>query len=92
MLRSFVLRHPGTCTGMFWRPNPDNAKEKQVGGTDWPRNGAVLTGLVHSLKKDNMDWLQVTSWKQSGSEDVVKAEGLWMPFEQGGLLLHEIEN
>jgi hypothetical protein len=91
--RTFVLRHPGHCTGMFWRRNPKPtaaASEDQVGGGDWPRNGSVLKGIVHSKLADGMDWLEVSAWTQAGSKkEVTGCGGLWMPFEQGGLLLHE---
>eukprot|EP00957_Ditylum_brightwellii_P028486 2150811-Ditylum_brightwellii.AAC.1 len=43
-LESYKLRHPGTCSGMFWRkdPRPDASSRKQKGGEDWPRNGSIL--------------------------------------------------
>ena len=86
----FELRHPGTCSGMFWRkdPRPDQLKCKQKGNKDWPRNGSILEGMVHELP--DMKWLQVVQWKQAGSSTwITGCEGLWMQFEQGGLLLHK---
>ena len=93
---------------MFWRRNPQlgNNQEKQVGGDDWPRNGAFLKGKVHKLP--DMDWLEVEEWKQvrklsntlqninnlsihfqvGSTKWVTGCVNLWMPFEQGGLLLH----
>lgn len=39
----------GSCTGVFWRGDPYKG-----GGppdnNDWPRNGALLKGIVHSVK------------------------------------------
>jgi len=85
--RVFKLQHPGTCTGMFWRNNPDG-QEKQLGGDDWPRNGSLLKGIVHT--RPDMRWLQVSAWKPAETNDWIHGcKGLWMPFEQGGLLLHE---
>lgn len=38
-----------------------------------------------------MDWLEVFEWKQDGSSTWEKdCTGIWMPFEQGGLLLHKL--
>ncbi|KNC77394.1 hypothetical protein SARC_10145 [Sphaeroforma arctica JP610] len=84
----YVMKHPGHCTGMFWRPNPQDSKQKQIGGDDWPRNQSRLIGTKQTL--GGQDWLEVTSWVQAGKQQwSVGCEGLWMPFEQGGLLLHE---
>ena len=76
---------------MFWRDDPrkDVTRVPQVGGNDWPRNGAILNGQVHQLP--NMKHLQVDSWKQAKSKEwIINCQGLWMPFEQGGLLLHKV--
>eukprot|EP00122_Pirum_gemmata_P009766 Pgem_evm1s9013 len=88
----FTLKHPGSCTGMFWRGNPDSkGKEKQSGNKEWPRNGSLLKGKIH--EKSDMKWLEITSWKQANKEVwVYDCVGLWMPFEQEGLLLHECNN
>mmetsp|Transcript_16743 Transcript_16743/g.28927 ORF Transcript_16743/g.28927 Transcript_16743/m.28927 type:complete len:130 (+) Transcript_16743:2101-2490(+) len=90
MSESYKLQHPGSCTGMFWREDPrkDVKKEKQVGADDWPRNGSILTGKTH--KVDGEDWLEVNSWKQANSETKIDSKGTWMPFQQGGLLLHKL--
>ena len=86
---SFKLQHPGKCTGMFWRSNPDGSKGTQKGGEDWPRNGSVLTGTVH--ERSDMKWLEVSEWTPAGASTAIKGcEGLWMPFEQGGPLLHQL--
>eukprot|EP00054_Salpingoeca_dolichothecata_P023414 m.156110 g.156110 ORF g.156110 m.156110 type:complete len:118 (-) comp24676_c0_seq5:733-1086(-) len=88
MTETFTLQHPGTCTGMFWRKNPDNDGEKQQGGDDWPRNGSLLTGTVH--QKSDMKWLEVSKWQPAGTSKWIEdCKGLWMPFEQNGLLLHK---
>jgi hypothetical protein len=82
MSETFMLKHPGSCTGMYWRGNPDNKdKGKQVGGDDWPRNGSLLRGTVHS--RSDMKWLEVTAWRPANkSEWIEGCQGLWMPFEQ----------
>eukprot|EP00053_Salpingoeca_punica_P002867 m.39924 g.39924 ORF g.39924 m.39924 type:complete len:97 (+) comp11823_c0_seq1:52-342(+) len=87
---TFKLQHPGTCTGMFWRtdPRPGQTPVSQLGGADWPRNGSLLHGYVHTLP--DMKWLQVTKWRPVGTAVWIVGQGLWMPFEQGGLLLHEV--
>ncbi|KAJ9435367.1 hypothetical protein DIPPA_11717 [Diplonema papillatum] len=92
--KSFVLKHPGHCTGMFWRHRADRVIEGGANsGDDWPRNGAVLKGFVRDVG-DKFWWLQVTDWRQSGHKKEWHSEcrGLWMPSEQGGLLLHEIHS
>jgi len=74
---------------MFWRSNPDNADESQSGNSEWPRNGSLLTGAVH--ERQDMKWLEVSQWKQAGKDEwISKCTGIWMPFEQGGLLLHSV--
>ena len=86
----FELRHPGSCTGMFWRGNPTTGAG--AAGRDWPRNGSLLRGKVHKKIKGD-DWLEVSEWQQAGTKGFVSGEGknLWMPFSQGGTLLHEIK-
>eukprot|EP00741_Cyanophora_paradoxa_P021446 tig00021352_g20703.t1 len=82
----FVLRHPGSCTGMYWRKDP------KTGGTfagppEWPRNGAILRGIVHETPTGK--FLQVSEYKQAGATSFEKTpDGTFMPFDQGGLLLH----
>mmetsp|Transcript_23306 Transcript_23306/g.65454 ORF Transcript_23306/g.65454 Transcript_23306/m.65454 type:complete len:91 (-) Transcript_23306:96-368(-) len=85
----YKLQHPGSCTGMFWRNHPGNVAESKSGGDDWPRNGSLLRGTVHEEFGD-MKWLSVSSWKQSGASEWIESSGLWMPFEQGGPLLHKV--
>mmetsp|Transcript_26284 Transcript_26284/g.64892 ORF Transcript_26284/g.64892 Transcript_26284/m.64892 type:complete len:117 (-) Transcript_26284:430-780(-) len=81
----FTLIHPGTCTGMFWRDDPRGAKHS---GTHppWPRNGAVLKGVQHTVK--GTEWLECVEYRQRGSQDWKACTGCWIPFHQGGLLLH----
>eukprot|EP01115_Flamella_aegyptia_P014115 TRINITY_DN784_c0_g1_i3.p1 TRINITY_DN784_c0_g1~~TRINITY_DN784_c0_g1_i3.p1 ORF type:complete len:93 (-),score=27.73 TRINITY_DN784_c0_g1_i3:174-452(-) len=90
MSETFVLQHPGSCSGMFWRKDPRGVDSIQKGGNDWPRNKSLLEGHTHKNLSDDMDWLEVTRWKQAGSEEWVEdCQNLFMPFEQGGLLLHK---
>jgi hypothetical protein len=75
---------------MFWRADPRGSSAPQSGGGDWPRNGSILKGIVHAKLQGGMDWLEVSEWQQAGaSKPVTGCRGLFMPFEQGGLLLHE---
>lgn len=84
---AFKLQHPGTCTGMFWRGDPRSSGSAPSG--EWPRNGSILHGHVHKDVGGD-DWLQVTEWSQAGKTSLSKAPGAWMPFHQGGLLLHAV--
>lgn len=46
---TFELRHPGSCTGMYWRPNPNTkTKEKQEGTSHGATNH-------FAKKKKNVD-------------------------------------
>lgn len=80
---------------MFWRAAPPGLKHSVEGKQpDWPRNGAVLRGVVHELPEkhdDNKLWLEVVAFQQAGAEGFEPAPGCWMQFEQGGLLLHKVE-
>ena len=92
----FKLQHPGTCTGMHWRSAPAGLTHRLAGAQpDWPRNGAVLRGIVHELAKaeeGNTQWLEVIEYSPTGEMDAfIPAPGCWMPFTQGGLLLHPVE-
>lgn len=89
---SFTMKHPGHCSGMYWRADPSSGKPSFTGPPDWPRNGAVLRGNVreYPLKPENsFKWLEVTEYQQSGSKEWVSTPNCWMQFDQGGLLLHE---
>jgi hypothetical protein len=89
-METFLLKHPGSCSGMFWRDDPHPSKKgPKSGGDNWPRNGSLLMGNVHTDLPD-MKWLEVDAWKPAGkSQWITQCQGLWMPFEQGGLLLHK---
>ena len=55
-LPAFRLKHPGTCTGMYWRPHPPGAPEHRIPGSraqrpPWPRNGSILIGEMHQLDR-----------------------------------------
>jgi len=85
---------------MYWRSAKDfNLKYDGpiTGGQEWPRNGSVLKGTVHDnvrgLKENGTKCIEVSEWKQSGSEVWIQASGLFMPFDvgRGGPLLHKIE-
>mmetsp|Transcript_9826 Transcript_9826/g.11796 ORF Transcript_9826/g.11796 Transcript_9826/m.11796 type:complete len:269 (+) Transcript_9826:119-925(+) len=72
-------RSPG-CTGMFWRADPRPGKVAKVGNDNWPRDGASLKGIVHTVKGNK--WLECKEIQQQGSEAWEKCDdGSWMPFE-----------
>ena len=50
-----------------------------------------LTGVVHELPgtSEGPRWLEVAEWQQAGASTKIAGAGLWMPFEQHGLLLHK---
>ena len=80
---------------MFWRQDPSGKSPKTSNLPAWPRNGAVLRGVVveFAFKPENcVKWLQVNQYTQAGTSSVVDLPaGVFMPFEQGGLLLHEVK-
>ena len=88
---TFKMRHPGTCTGMYWRRDPRQGKNTFSGPPDWPRNQALLKGVVHEFQEKpegSVFWLEVSEYCQAGSTQWEKTPGAWMQFDQGGLLLH----
>ncbi len=63
---------------MFWRGNPAGGGGR--GGGDWPRNGALLKGVVVDSQRGK--YLRCTHIKQKGKEwaPVASPEGSFMPF------------
>lgn len=60
---------------------------------DWPRNGAILKGVVHDIKtpvQGCTKWLEVGEYKQNGGSEFIATPHCWMQFDQGGLLLHKL--
>lgn len=95
-MKVFRMKHPGTCSGMFWRADPrGNAVQKALGSLgkpDWPRNGALLKGItfeVPSKPEGSLKWLEVVEFKQNGSNEWVSTPNCFMQFEQNGTLLFE---
>jgi hypothetical protein len=92
-METFLLRHPGSCSGMFWRGDPTGTIPKSSKLPDWPRNGAKLLGIVRNYdrKYENTNkWLEVLAYYPGGKqhEEIKLPPGVFMPFEQGGVLLH----
>ena len=87
--KTLKLQHPGTCTGMFWRGDPFSNASAPT-NDNWPRNGALLRGFgPFPTPKGN--FFKVTSFQQAGTSGFQPVpEGTWMPYEQGGLLLHPV--
>ena len=56
---------------------------------------AILRGYVHELDSahdDNTQWLEVIEYSPAGNADeFVPSPECWMPFTQGGLLLHPLD-
>ena len=76
---------------MFWRRRgPAGAAHRLAatrGKPNWPRNGAVLRGFSHGLGQDS--WLEVMEYSAQGPDGPwQETPNCWMPFYQGGLLLH----
>jgi hypothetical protein len=82
------LQHPGTCSGMYWRGDPFTGAAAP-NNSNWPKNGAILKGTgPHSAKGE--DHFKVSEFQQAGTVGFVAVpEGTWMPYNQGGLLLHK---
>ena len=95
ILRVFKLQHAGTCTGMFWRRNPLKGKSTFGENPEWPRNGALLKGIIHDFAEKpehSQHWLEVKEYQQAGTSTWVGTpEDCWMQFEQEGPLLHEVK-
>jgi hypothetical protein len=46
---------------MYWRKDPMKGKNSFAGPPDWPRNGALLKGVVHELPskpENSLKWLE----------------------------------
>jgi hypothetical protein len=82
-LPAFRLKHPGTCTGMYWRPHPPGAPEHRIPGSraqrpPWPRNGSILIGEMHQLDRPiegNHLWLEVVAYRPAPSVSDVRRAG-----------------
>ena len=89
---TYLLKHGGGCTGMFWRNDPTKGKSTFRGPPDWPRNGAILKGKVRKIPEQpekSLYWLQVKEYQQAeGSVFEKTPEDCWMQFNQDGILLH----
>jgi len=93
-LKVFKMKHPGGCSGMFWRSDPRGGAGSSSTGSkpDWPRNGALLKGRVleiPSKPEGSLKWLEVTEYVPAGGKNWVKTPGCFMQFDQGGTLLFE---
>ncbi len=77
---------------MYWRRDPTaSSKGSFAGPPDWPRNGAILKGMVHELPskpEGSLLWLEVVKVKANANAKWEECPGCWMQFDQGGLLLH----
>ena len=83
-LKTFKMQHAGSCTGMYWRGDPREGRKTSAGPPDWPRNGSILKGKVHSFEdkpEDSQLWLEVAEYKQSGSDKWEPTPKCWMQFE-----------
>ena len=94
-LEDFVIKYEGDCSGLSWRDAPRTTFQHQLKGSkpDWPRNGSILRGAVHTLdtpSQGSLKWLEVTAIQVDGRGDFKPTPGCWMQFDQGGLLLHSV--
>ena len=68
-------------SGMYWRKDPRSGGGSFSGPPEWPRNGAELKGVVHEVQskpEDCAQWLEVSSYKQAGTDSWVETPGCWM--------------
>jgi hypothetical protein len=85
-VRTYRLQHPGSCSGMFWRGNPETGSAPPS-NDNWPRNGSLLKGVPITVKGE--EYLKVSSFQQAGSSEFVSVEeGTYMLFYQEGPVLH----
>mmetsp|Transcript_8097 Transcript_8097/g.13467 ORF Transcript_8097/g.13467 Transcript_8097/m.13467 type:complete len:96 (+) Transcript_8097:49-336(+) len=85
-----MLQHPGSCSGMFWRGDPESGKAPPT-NDNWPRNGAILQGTgPHRFGNEN--FMKVTAIQQAGKKGFLPvAEGTYMLYDQGGPVLHPVK-
>jgi len=81
----------GGCSGVFWRGNPTTGAGP-ANNADWPRNGALLKGIVHIVA--GAHHLEVSEQVPAGgSAWQPVGGGKWMPADggasNGGRWLHE---
>jgi len=78
---------PG-CTGMFWRADPRPGRDKTTGAANWPRDGAMLKGIVHEV--EGAKWLECKEVKQKAKKEwETCSPGSWMPFEYAQYFLEK---
>jgi hypothetical protein len=74
-----LKKHRPGCTGMFWRSDP-TGHTRLTGNSNWPRDGAMLRGVVVVSAKGEK-WLICEGVKQKGGEWKKAPTGAAMPFE-----------
>eukprot|EP00511_Aplanochytrium_stocchinoi_P008253 CAMPEP_0204854178 /NCGR_PEP_ID=MMETSP1347-20130617/14783_1 /ASSEMBLY_ACC=CAM_ASM_000690 /TAXON_ID=215587 /ORGANISM="Aplanochytrium stocchinoi, Strain GSBS06" /LENGTH=114 /DNA_ID=CAMNT_0051999619 /DNA_START=25 /DNA_END=369 /DNA_ORIENTATION=- len=99
-VKTFRLRkkYPSACTGLFWRPDPRPTRPLFSNGhfdmENWPRNGALLRGIVHEV--NGKKWLKCVEVKQRRllrRTTWDSASGAsWLPFEYGEYYLKSTES
>ena len=80
----------GGCSGVYWRGDPYTGASPPD-NSDWPRNGALLRGILHEV--NGKEHLQVSAQvPKGGSAWQPVADGKWMPSNggasNGGQWLH----
>mmetsp|Transcript_26712 Transcript_26712/g.44654 ORF Transcript_26712/g.44654 Transcript_26712/m.44654 type:complete len:127 (+) Transcript_26712:155-535(+) len=87
-LKMVRLQHPGSCSGMFWRGDPETGA-RPPSNDNWPKNGAILQGTgPHWVK--GVAYFKVSALQQAGKKGFKKIpEGTWMLYDQGGKLLFD---
>lgn len=72
---------------MFWRGDPFTGGGPPS-NDNWPRNGALLKGYGPFDAKGEK-YFKVVAIQQAGTTGFKNvADGTWMLYDQGGLLLH----
>ena len=79
---------------MFWRGAPSGLVHRGDDGggqPDWPRNGSILRGVVHTLatpaEGTDPRILEVLEYQPASGKRFYPTPGCWMIFDQSGPLL-----
>lgn len=75
---------------MFWRGDP-KTRSNPPSNDNWPKNGALLRGTGPHIVGSEQ-WFKVSAIRQAGTSSFKPVpDGTWMLYNQGGLLLHNVD-
>lgn len=76
---------------MYWRGDPFT-KARPPSNDNWPRNGALLRGYG-PIDANGEAYMKVVSFQQANTKGFVDLpDGTWMLYDQGGRLLHPVDD